>query len=104
MTTMTFRSLRRVSDDCSLSPFFVLIDRIMTNTMIDSIAGQVAAIKGQPTAEVNAKPRRPRRELRPAEESDYESDTDEDVDSESATDTDTDSEAEDEKAKSKGWW
>ncbi|KAK5128885.1 hypothetical protein LTR85_000218 [Meristemomyces frigidus] len=63
----------------------------------DSIAGQMAALKGQPTAS-DAQPRRPRKAIREAraedEESDYESGTDEDEESESETDTDTDSDDE----------
>ncbi|EMC92051.1 hypothetical protein BAUCODRAFT_151508 [Baudoinia panamericana UAMH 10762] len=61
----------------------------------DSIAGQMATLRGQPTADPN-KPRRPRAEKRAQgdEESDYESGTDEDEDEESETDTDTDSDDE----------
>ncbi|CAK3979910.1 Translocation SEC63 [Lecanosticta acicola] len=68
----------------------------------DSIAGQMAALKGQTTADPN-KPRKTRKKIEEPEESDYESGTDEDEEEESETDTDTDSEAEDEKPK-KGWW
>ncbi|OQO09734.1 hypothetical protein B0A48_05137 [Cryoendolithus antarcticus] len=64
----------------------------------DTIAGQMAALKGQPTSDgaTQPPPRRPRRQVKPAddEESDYESGTDEDVDSDSETDTDTDSDGE----------
>jgi translocation protein SEC63 len=70
-------------------------------TDTDTIAGQMAALKGQATGEV---PRRKKAVKDAAEDSDYESGTDEDEDSESETDTDTDSEAEDEKPKAKGWW
>ncbi|KAK4505191.1 hypothetical protein PRZ48_003154 [Zasmidium cellare] len=78
----------------------------------DSIAGQMAALQGKPTADPN-KPRRSKRQLEEAarkergddDESDYESGTDdEDQEEESETDTDTDSEAEDEKSKKSGWW
>ncbi|KAK5164578.1 secretory subunit [Saxophila tyrrhenica] len=60
----------------------------------DTIAGQMAAMKGQTTADPD-KPKR-KREPKPKveEESDYESGTDEDEDSESETDTDTDSDDE----------
>lgn len=61
----------------------------------DTIAGQMAALKGQPTADPD-KPRVPRK--RPVklvdDESDYESGTDEDEESESETDTDTDTDEE----------
>ncbi|KAK5726035.1 secretory subunit [Elasticomyces elasticus] len=62
----------------------------------DSIAGQMASLRGQPTADPNKPPRQPRqkRQMKKQEdeESDYESNTDEDEDeSESETDTDTDS-------------
>lgn len=62
----------------------------------DSIAGQMAALKGQPTRDPDA-PKPERRRRRPAkEESDYESDTEgeEDEQDESETDTDTDTEDE----------
>ncbi|QIW95953.1 hypothetical protein AMS68_001471 [Peltaster fructicola] len=62
----------------------------LANHVIDTIAGQMAALKGQATADPNKPKRiRPKREA----ESDYESGTDEDED-ESETDTDTDSDAE----------
>ena len=65
------------------------------NAEPDSIAGQMAALKGQPTADPN-QPKRQRKQ--PAklvdEESDYESGTDEDEESESETDTDTDTDEE----------
>ena len=73
----------------------------------DSIAGQMAALKGQPTAADSSQPKRRATSKKAAdEESDYESDTDDDEeDDASETDTDTDSEAEEEKAKKKkGWW
>jgi len=64
----------------------------------DTIAGQMAALKGQTTSDPAAKEERAkRRAARRAahdEESDYESGTDEDEESDSETDTDTDSEAE----------
>ncbi|KAK4630905.1 Translocation protein sec63 [Fulvia fulva] len=71
----------------------------------DSIAGQMAALKGQPTADPD-KPVRNRKlkEKLAQEESDYESNTDEDEESESETDTDTDSEAEEAAKKAKAWW
>ncbi|KAK4545357.1 hypothetical protein LTR36_003537 [Oleoguttula mirabilis] len=65
----------------------------------DSIAGQMAALKGQPTAS-DERPRKPKREgkrlqaKREEDESDYESGTDEDEESESETDTDTDTDDE----------
>lgn len=78
-------------------------ESLHTNNTPDSIAGQMAALKGQATAETS-QPRKVKKEKK-AVESDYDSDTDEDVDDESDTDTDTDSEAEDEKAKkSKSWF
>ena len=61
--------------------------------LVDSIAGTMAALKGQPTADPN-QPKRPvRRPAKVKDESDYESSTDEDEDSESETDTDTDSDS-----------
>ncbi|KAK3068657.1 secretory subunit, partial [Teratosphaeriaceae sp. CCFEE 6253] len=66
----------------------------------DTIAGQMASLRGQPVADPNAPPKPPkqRRQIRrksEEEESDYESGTDEeDEDEESATDTDTDSDEE----------
>ena len=62
---------------------------------VDSIAGQMAALKGKPTADPN-KPKRQRRPVKAIEdeESDYESGTDEDEESESETDTDTDTDEE----------
>ena len=61
----------------------------------DSIAGQMAALKGQPTADPDKPPRRKREPVKLVEEdSDYESGTDEDEESESETDTDTDSDEE----------
>ena len=67
------------------------------NTNADSIAGQMAALKRQPTADPN-KPNKPKKQRRPVkpldEESDYESGTDEDEESESETDTDTDTDDE----------
>ena len=61
------------------------------NLALDSIAGQMAALKGQPTADPN-KPRKTKKPVQLVdEESDYESGTDEDEESESETDTDTDS-------------
>ena len=64
--------------------------------MTDTIAGQMAAFKGQPTADPDKPKReRPKRVTKPVdEESDYESGTDEDEESESETDTDTDSDDE----------
>lgn len=63
-------------------------------SIVDSIAGTMAALKGQPTADPNKpKSRRPAKKVE--EESDYESSTDEDESSESETDTDTDSDEED---------
>jgi translocation protein SEC63 len=87
------------------------------NDCVDSIAGQMASLRGQPTQnDAEKEARRARRAeqkkaimAKKAEggeedaESDYESGTDEDEESESETDTDTDSE--DESAtKKKGWW
>ncbi|KAK3717060.1 secretory subunit [Vermiconidia calcicola] len=67
----------------------------------DSIAGAMAAMKGQPTADPNksARQARPKRVVakkkrKEEEESDYESGTDEDESEESETDTDTDSDEE----------
>ncbi|GAB7366486.1 hypothetical protein MBLNU230_g8279t1 [Neophaeotheca triangularis] len=69
----------------------------------DSIAGAMATLKGQPTADPNAPPaqkaptkrRLPAKKAQKDEESDYESDTDDDQDeSESETDTDTDTDEE----------
>ncbi|KAF7194328.1 Translocation protein sec63 [Pseudocercospora fuligena] len=71
----------------------------------DTIAGQMAALQGKPTADPDRPRRNERLRKKLEEESDYESGTDdEDQDSESETDTDTDSEAEDAKSKKKGWW
>jgi translocation protein SEC63 len=68
------------------------------NLSPDTIAGQMAALKGQTTSDPAAKEERAkRRAARRAahdEESDMESGTDEDEDSESETDTDTDSDEE----------
>lgn len=64
----------------------------------DTIAGQMAALKGQPTSDPEEKEarakRRAARRAAHEEESDYESGTDEDEESESETDTDTDSDDE----------
>ncbi|TKA69347.1 hypothetical protein B0A55_08163 [Friedmanniomyces simplex] len=65
----------------------------------DSIAGQMASLRGQPTADPNKPPRqpRPKRQVKrnEDEESDLESGTDEeDDDEDSETDTDTDSDGE----------
>lgn len=61
----------------------------------DTIAGQMAALKGQATSDPEAKAkRRAARRAAHDEESDYESGTDEDEESESETDTDTDSDDE----------
>ena len=60
----------------------------------DSIAGTMAALKGQPTADPNKPKKVTRRPAKVEEESDYESSTDEDEESESETDTDTDSDEE----------
>ena len=69
-------------------------ERSFANRAVDSIAGQFAALKGQPTADPN-KPKKARKQVEPAdEESDYESGTDEDEESESETDTDTDTDEE----------
>lgn len=101
---------------------------MMLTARLDSIAGQMAALKGQPTADPD-KPVRNRKvchcpsqyhlhgtscplmltpsqlkEKLAQEESDYESNTDEDEESESETDTDTDSEAEEAAKKAKAWW
>ena len=70
-----------------------------TNFTTDTIAGQMAALKGQSTSdpaakEERAKRRAARRAAHDKEESDYESGTDEDEDSESETDTDTDTDEE----------
>ena len=70
-----------------------------TDFTTDTIAGQMAALKGQTTSdpaakEERAKRRAARRAAHDAEESDYESGTDEDEESESETDTDTDSDDE----------
>jgi translocation protein SEC63 len=87
-------SLMRVSD------FLLFYDAyIYTNLTPDTIAGQMAALKGQTTSdpaakEERAKRRAARRAAHDAEESDYESGTDEDEDSESETDTDTDTDEE----------
>jgi translocation protein SEC63 len=66
--------------------------RSSANQFTDSIAGQMAAMRGQPVADPN-KPRRQRPQQQKKlddDESDYESGTDEDEESESETDTDTD--------------
>ena len=68
---------------------------LLTLFAADTMAGQMAALQGKPTAS-DVQPRKPRREAKQLkgeedEESDYESGTDEDEDSESETDTDTDS-------------
>lgn len=69
-------------------------DNDTDSSSIDSIAGTMATLKGQPTADPNKpKSRRPAKKVE--EESDYESSTDEDESSESETDTDTDSDEED---------
>lgn len=64
---------------------------------VDSIAGQMAALKGQPIAD-SEKPRNRKLKAKVAEmkeeESDYESGTDEDEEEESETDTDTDTDEE----------
>jgi translocation protein SEC63 len=70
-----------------------------TNFAPDTIAGQMAALKGQTTSdpaakEERAKRRAARRAAHDKEESDYESGTDEDEESESETDTDTDTDEE----------
>jgi hypothetical protein len=79
-------SLMRVSD------FLLFYDAyIYTNLTPDTIAGQMAALKGQTTSDPAAKEERAKHD---AEESDYESGTDEDEDSESETDTDTDTDEE----------
>jgi translocation protein SEC63 len=74
------------------------ISRSMLTYLPDTIAGQMAALKGQTTSDPAAKEERAkRRAARRAahdEESDMESGTDEDEDSESETDTDTDSDEE----------
>ncbi|EME85404.1 uncharacterized protein MYCFIDRAFT_53431 [Pseudocercospora fijiensis CIRAD86] len=71
----------------------------------DTIAGQMAALQGKPTADADRPRRNERLRKKLEEDSDYESGTDdEDQDSESETDTDTDSEAEDAQVKKKGWW
>lgn len=69
--------------------------RLANNDITDTIAGQMAALKGQPTADPD-KPRVPRKKPVKVvdEESDYESGTDEDEESESETDTDTDTDEE----------
>jgi len=62
----------------------------------DTIQGQMAALRGKPTADPD-QPRKPRKAITKAEdddESDFESGTDEDEDSESETDTDTDTDDE----------
>lgn len=82
---MTLVSLKKVS-------FFRLRCRvIMLIFFPDSIAGQMAALRGAPTAS-DAKPKSRRRQV--TEESDSESGTDEDEDTESETDTDTDTDEE----------
>ncbi|KAF2719724.1 hypothetical protein K431DRAFT_250825 [Polychaeton citri CBS 116435] len=58
----------------------------------DTIAGQMAALAGKPTADPN-KPRKART-VPDDEDSDYESGTDEDEESESETDTETDTDGE----------
>lgn len=64
----------------------------------DTIAGQMAALKGQtvsdPAAKEERAKRRAARRAQHDEESDYESGTDEDEESESETDTDTSSDEE----------
>lgn len=62
-----------------------------TNDVADSIAGTMAALKGQPTADPNKPKKAARRPTKKIDdESDYESSTDEDESSDSETDTDTD--------------
>ena len=91
---MIFRSLKKVRQEsrCFYSRVIIL------TTKIDSIAGAMATLKGEPTADPD-KPRIKRERKKPVkpaedEESDYESATDEDEESESETDTDTDSDGE----------
>ena len=60
---------------------------------VDTLAGQMAALKGQPTADPDKPKRQRKAPVKPVDdESDYESGTDEDEESESETDTDTDTE------------
>jgi translocation protein SEC63 len=67
----------------------------VANVLADSIAGTMATLKGQPTADPNKPKKVARRPVKAKdEESDYESSTDEDEESESETDTDTDSDEE----------
>lgn len=70
----------------------------------DTIAGQLAALKGDATAQ--DAPKRTKKAKITEEDSDYESGTDDEegASSGSETDTDTDSEAEEEQAKGKSWW
>lgn len=62
----------------------------------DTIAGQMAALQGKPTADADAPKRQPRKKVKDVvhEDSDYESGTDEDEETESETDTDTSSDEE----------
>ncbi len=71
----------------------------LTCVLSDTIAGQMASLRGQPTADPNKPPRqpRPKKLIKKGEdeESDLESGTDEeDEDEDSETDTDTDSDGE----------
>ncbi|KAM3422701.1 hypothetical protein BST61_g186 [Cercospora zeina] len=70
----------------------------------DTIAGQLAALKGDATSQ--DAPKRAKKAKIAEEDSDYESGTDDEegASSGSETDTDTDSEAEEEQAKGKSWW
>ncbi|KAF2216205.1 hypothetical protein CERZMDRAFT_116341 [Cercospora zeae-maydis SCOH1-5] len=70
----------------------------------DTIAGQLAALKGDATSQ--DAPKRAKKAKVTEEDSDYESGTDDEegASSGSETDTDTDSEAEEEQAKGKSWW
>ena len=90
---MIFRSRRKVS--LSLEQTSVLeVGGGNANVVADSIAGAMAAFKGQPTADPD-KSKRVRKPAKPVDdESDYESGTDEDEETESETDTDTDSDEE----------
>lgn len=79
-------------------------DGVLTDYFLDTIAGQLAALKGDATAQ--DAPRKAKK-IKPTEEdSDYESGTDDEegASSGSETDTDTDSEAEDDNPKGKSWW
>lgn len=78
-----------------------------TDVYLDTIAGQLAALKGDATAQDTAKKVKKVRKAKPSEEdSDYESGTDDEegASSGSETDTDTDSEAEDDNPNGKSWW